>query len=970
MSAHVDERGTAPVDKRGTAAEQALLDRLATRPRAGERRRDEAVGEPGRLPQLPYRMVSHLRAANGPVYIHPADRRYGVLAAGGQGSGKTSFLLRMYLGDLRDPNASPVIIDPKSELAQLALEHTPPMCGKRVWWLDLGRPMFGMSPLRLDPSRTLEEQASAVADNVVQAISDTAEGQVFQSSRRYLYHATIGSLALAHKDGRLATFEDVFALLLPSREDVREAAVNACQAYADLDHTTEFFSRVLPEELESNRAATHQRLDPPRNKIETILASPSLRRFYNHPVDITLREIVLNRDILIIDANMAAIGEGNAKVVMQLFSQQSHALMQYLIHLPPPERPRVTEYREEAGMITTMNSVKQYATHREAGLEPAMGLQYLSQLGADAESPAVTEAIRKGVMNLMQSRCLFRLGDPEDAEKQSRIGMSVYQSMIRGDLESRELMGAPPEQSLYIPVHYCLASWIVGGARVPQFVGETHEFEKIRGGLWAEHHLRVLEEAVGAYPEKMPRTYKRATDVADVQEAPPPTTDTSRGARRGASKPTRAAGSRAATGEGEQAGERRVQPLIRVAEEAPEIERSPVRKVMGVGRAPAQPQHLFDDGEQVPESIRELALYVDPLLGIRPAERREPSEKLPRLYDEDYAVLALLDRVGFALPGMIRRAVLPGVAERTLRGRLHDKLLRHGLIERWPIILRDQPRGALPFLYSLTRFGMQTAQQRQPPAIPPSREFREIEVEKDGRLRHDLHLEAWAIAFHERVGRLATDKWRTPRWPAGTCSVPQIGNGRGRRPMTLKDVRRPKHVGIFDVDSGQFARIEPDAILEVRVAEPHLTIDVCVEMDLTDRVAYNIEKFRRYDAFLAAWWSEHRRYRQLGTRPAVVFVCRTAEMALAYARAADDALQGSIGVTGSASHERYYPARDHLFFATESDLHNGSLAALALPPLPPVVRAALDGEAALSVERVNLLDEALVREATLPVQAR
>jgi len=217
-----------------------------------------------------------------------------------------------------------------------------------------------------------------------------------------------------------------------------------------------------------------------------------------------------------------------------------------------------------------------------------MGLQYLSQLGADAESPAVTEAIRKGVMNLMQSRCLFRLGDPEDAEKQSRIGMSVYQSMIRGDLESRELMGAPPEQSLYMPVHYCLASWIVGGARVPQFVGETYEFEKIRGGPWAEHHLRVLEEAVGAYPEKMPRTYKRATDPADEPQTPTTASSAAAGRRREPRKATPPAATRARTSAGER-GQGRVQPLIQVADETPEIERSPVRKVMGVGHAPAQP---------------------------------------------------------------------------------------------------------------------------------------------------------------------------------------------------------------------------------------------------------------------------------------------------------------------------------------------------------------------------------------------
>jgi hypothetical protein len=337
------------------------------------------------------------------------------------------------------------------------------------------------------------------------------------------------------------------------------------------------------------------------------------------------------------------------------------------------------------------------------------------------------------------------------------------------------------------------------------------------------------------------------------------------------------------------------------------------------------------------------------------------------MYDEDYAILALLDRVGLALPGMIRRGVMPGAAERTLRDKLNGKLYRLGLIARRQIILRDKPRGGLPYLYSLTRFGMQTAKEREPAAIPPKREFREIEVEKDGRVRHDLHVLSWLLELHEQLGRLATDKWRTPRWPAGTFTVPQMGNGRNRRQMTLKDVRRPKHIGIFDVDSGDFGPIEPDAICEVKIPDERLTFDLCIEMDLTDRTAYNVEKFRRYDAFLCSWWSEQRRYRQLGTRPGVLFVCRTAEMALTYARAADETLHGSVGVTGTAGHERYYPARDHLFFLAEEDIHHGSMAALALPPLPPSIRADLDGERALAVSRVSLFDEALLRVATAPV---
>jgi hypothetical protein len=405
-----------------------------------------------------------------------------------------------------------------------------------------------------------------------------------------------------------------------------------------------------------------------------------------------------------------------------------------------------------------------------------------------------------------------------------------------------------------------------------------------------------------------------------------------------------------------------VRPLIREAGEVPEVERSAVRRILGATPIP-------DEGEaragETPgsESLRELAAYVDPFLSVRAPERKPASTRLPRLYDEDYAILALLDRVGLALPGMLRRAVTPGVAERTMRGRINDKLHKHGLISRWPMILRDTPRGGVPYLYSLTRSGLQVAQSRQPAAVPSTREFRELEVQKDGRIRHDLHLLSWVIELHEQLGPFATDKWRTPRWPAGACPVPQTGNGRSRHPITLHDVRHPKHIGIFDVDSAAFAEIRPDAICEIHLPEDKLTFDLFVEMDLTDRVSYNLEKFAKYDAFLTAWCMKHRRYRQLGTRPGVVFVCRTAEMAMAYARAADQTLKGSIGVTGSRPQDRYYPAREHVFFVVERDIHDSQLTALALPALPPGLREALDGASNLSLSRVLLFPERITKAA-------
>jgi hypothetical protein len=398
--------------------------------------------------------------------------------------------------------------------------------------------------------------------------------------------------------------------------------------------------------------------------------------------------------------------------------------------------------------------------------------------------------------------------------------------------------------------------------------------------------------------------------------------------------------------------------LIREAGEVPEIQRSAVRKVVGAQPAPNPPQ---PPTEASPSSLMELAAYVDPLLGVNKLEHKNPSNALPRLYAEDYAILALLDRVGVALPGLLKRAVAPGVAERTMRDRI-NKLYKHGLIARMPIILRDSRGGNLPHIYTLTEFGVETALAREPSAIPEKRgKFREMEIEKDGRLRHDLHTLSWVIQLHEQLGQYATDKWRTPRWPGGTFPVPQIRNGSHRRRASMHDIRHPKHTGIFDVESSDFAEINPDAICEIRVPEDGLTFDLVVEMDLTNMVSYNVEKFRRYDSFLTAWWTLNRRLHQLGTRPVVVFVCESAEMALDYAKAADHTLNGSIGVTGSAAQDRYYPARDHVFFAIERDIHQSNLTVLALAQLPPELRETLDGTSSSGLSRVLLFPERLTK---------
>ncbi|HTX11599.1 MAG TPA: DUF5710 domain-containing protein [Solirubrobacteraceae bacterium] len=962
------------------------------------------------------RLYPMLRADNAEVVIYPWDRKYGALLVGGQGTGKTSALLSFYLNDLGDADAAPIVIDPKSELSRICLGVTPRDCGKRVWFLDLGHPAFGMSPLRLIGDRPLAIEAAQIAENIVAALLDINENQIYQSSRRYLYHAVIGAVAVAHREGRRAKLEDVYTLLRPAKDEFRAEVAEACADQPDLDQTAEFFRSELPDDLRMATSRVAERLDAPRNKISGLTGVPPLRRFFNHPTDIPLREIIEARDVLIVDANMGAIGTENSKACMLFILRMLHAQLQRQVHLPEPERPRVPLLVDEAHYVAGgENVVDQIATHRAAGLEPAFGLQYFAQLGSASEHQ---QKILKGVLNLLQSRFLFRMGDAQDAEQAARIAMAVYSTMIRDDPDSRARLRVTPEQLLNFPNYFCLASWIANGTRAPAFTGQTYPLPD-RDDRWADHHLAEQADRVGPYPEELDSTLDTQApavepDSHDGPASRPPSErdyiavpyeqkddarrlgarwdaaarswyipdgvasepfarwqDTSRPTPENGAAPTDSAdgdeASSAVTAHGRSErsdgqGDREPRREVRVDYEppppAPNLDDSPVRRIVG-RRVPGAPPGQHD--APAPDSLRQLA-FLDRINEIGPADRLDGAARLPRMYDEDYAILALLDRAGLAPRTLIGRAALPGRAPQRVIDRL-TKLYRHGLIAQHPVGIRQHTRsdGKPPLLYSLTRRGLETAQTREPPAISQKREWRAIEPGRALRLGHDLHALAWAIELHRLLGDVATDHWRTPRYATGRYPVPQAGSGRDRHPITNNEIPVPDGQAIIDLELKTFSEVKPDLSLELRIDTLKLTFDLLVEFDLTGRPSYNRDKLLAYDAFLCGWSLAHPRYRAQGTRPAVVFVCPNPHAAMALAREADQALTGRIGVMGTAAEHWYYPGRDHTFFAIETDIHHGDITALTLPGRPPGLRERLTGSPDLALERVALLPETLIK---------
>ena len=976
----------------------------------------------------PEELYPMLRAENADVVIHPDDRKYGALLVGGQGTGKTSVLLTFYKNDVECDDTAPIVIDPKSELARLCLRRTPSDCGKRVWFLDLGHPAFGMNPLRLIGDRPLAIEAAQIAENVVAALLDINENQIFQSSRRYLYHAVIGAIAIAFNEKRRAKLEDVYTLLRPAREDFRAIVAEACAIEPDLDQTAEFFRSELPDDLRMSPGRVAERMDAPRNKVSGLMGVPPLRRFFNHPTDIPLREIIEARHILIVDANMAAIGTDNSRACMLFILRMLNAQLQRQVHVPERDRPRVPLLVDEAHYVLGAESVvDQIATHRAGGLEPAFGVQYLAQLGSGSEHQ---EKILKGVLNLLQSRFLFRMGDAQDAEETSRIAMAVYATMIRDDPDSRARLRVTPEQLLNFPNYFCLASWIADGNRAPAFTGGTFALPVI-DDVWADYHLAAQAERVGPYPEHLESTLDTyPSEALEVETGEPAQNGASGKSRReylqvpyaekdaanrlGAewdpgvkrwyvpagrdpepfarwrvpaaetdsqppanpSEPDANGHHRAdeavSTDPPPQKAARRTQPPN------PAARRQPPKREVRVDYEPPPPPPKLDDGPArrvlgrrvpgaapgahdapAPDSLRELA-FLDRINEISPAEQHQGAASLPRLYDEDYAILALLDRAGLVPRTLIGRATLPGRTSNTVIDRL-TKLHRHGLIAQHQTGLREHASadGRPPLLYSLTRRGMEVAQTRQPPAISRKREWRPVEQGRALRLAHDLHALAWGIELHRLVGEVATDHWRTPRYATGRYQVPQIGSGRNRHPITLNEIPLPDKQAIVDLGLKEFAEIKPDLSLELRIPSMQLNFDLLVELDLTSRPSYNRDKLLAYDAFLCGWSLAHPRYQTQGTRPVVVFVCSHAQAVLALAREADEAMTGRIGVMGTGPEHWYHAGRDHVFFAAEADIYYDDLAAVALPARPPGLRERLTGTRELELERVALLPSKL-----------
>ena len=439
---------------------------------------------------------------------------------------RRSALLSFYLNDIEDADAAPIVIDPKSELSRICLRMTPPDCGKRVWFLDLGHPAFGMNPLRLIGDRPLAIEAAQIAENIVAALLDINENQIYQSSRRYLYHAVIGAIAIAHREERRAKLEDVYTLLRPAKDDFRATVAEACADQPDLDQTAEFFRSELPDDLRMATSRVAERLDAPRNKISGLHRRPTaaavLQPPHRHPAAGD------HRGARHPDRRREHGRDRRPRTARRACCSSCGCSTPSCSARSTSPSASARACRCSSTRRTTSPAARTSSTRSPPTAPPASSPRSAcSTSRSSARAQSTSRRSSRACSTCCRADSCSGWATPQDAEEATRIAMAVYATMIRDDPDSRARLRVTPEQLLNFPNYFCLASWIANGTRAPALHRPDLPAARRATTQWADHHLAAQAERVGPYPEQLDSTLDTH---APTRRSPTATTRSARGA--------------------------------------------------------------------------------------------------------------------------------------------------------------------------------------------------------------------------------------------------------------------------------------------------------------------------------------------------------------------------------------------------------------------------------------------------------
>ncbi len=342
------------------------------------------------------------------------------------------------------------------------------------------------------------------------------------------------------------------------------------------------------------------------------------------------------------------------------------------------------------------------------------------------------------------------------------------------------------------------------------------------------------------------------------------------------------------------------------------------------------------------QSYSELVV-IDGAQRLRRVGRTGRAELSPEALD--FEILQLTAELGSLLSSQIHRRFNPGRAATTTQRRL-KRLADAGMVDR--LQFHGADGGGAPMAYSISSAGRSLlAEQGHEP--PSGAETSERSLE---RVRHQIHVAAWALALMSAAGGRKATIWGAQR----SVLAPPRPKGPQAGPLSPAGLMLPGGRVAHDflhrrrdgqrVEAERFDTLRPDAIVGLPGVAARPGLDVLLERHERPSGAGWQAKLERYDHFLSGWSAHIARYGAGGrAAPLVVFLCSDRRQARAAARGADGVLLASRAYAGDYPAAWQYPGRERTLFVAERDLHEGVLFAYGLPPLPPQRRVGTPPEA-------------------------
>ncbi|HEY1748469.1 MAG TPA: type IV secretory system conjugative DNA transfer family protein [Xanthobacteraceae bacterium] len=326
----------------------------------------------------------------GGVVFSRDERERHVYIVGKSGSGKSTVLFNLVMGDIR-AGEGVAVIDPHGDLATDILDAIPRSRINEVCYLDAGEIEY---PVGFNPAtRIAPERRALAASGIVAAFKHLWSNSWGPRLEHFLFHGIAALVSREH-----ATLIDLARLYTDDR--FRQRILTEVSD----PETRRFWQEEYPSYTKSLRSDA---IAPVLNKVGQIAASPHLRRILGQVAPRLDVSFTMNHQRILI-ANLAkgTIGEQAANLLGSLLVSHLQLIAMERGALPPQHRVPFFVHVDETQTFSSDAFASLLSEARKFALHFSLANQYTDQL---------SNAIRSAVIGNAGTLIVFRVGS-RDAE--------------------------------------------------------------------------------------------------------------------------------------------------------------------------------------------------------------------------------------------------------------------------------------------------------------------------------------------------------------------------------------------------------------------------------------------------------------------------------------------------------------------------------------------------------------------------